>query len=182
MTKAQYFTEIVTISVHTMQDRIPSALCGVNWPPVACTTVCRVYKGLVPRSPNTTPSAAKLAKRAGCESSAWRLAESATAVELLVMIFLPRVPKRYLTGSRRTTGGKFMRLKNVGSISPSPPGCRLDPRGIQAENIGAREQAIFHGRVGRRHRGPRRRAAGCDMRIRRTAISGVTRIFLLRCR
>ena len=51
------------IKVHTISESMPSALCGVNWPPVACTTVCRVYKGLVPRSPKTTPSAPNMAQR-----------------------------------------------------------------------------------------------------------------------
>jgi hypothetical protein len=32
----------------------------VNLPPMAWTTVCSVYSGLVPRSPKTTPSEASL--------------------------------------------------------------------------------------------------------------------------
>ena len=41
ITKRQYFTEMVTISVQTMSDRIASALPGVKWP-VEETTVCSV--------------------------------------------------------------------------------------------------------------------------------------------
>jgi hypothetical protein len=69
MTNRQYFSEMVMNSVQMMAERMPSAVCGVKWPPVAWTTVCKVYSGLVPRSPNTTPSAAKLAKRVGFELS-----------------------------------------------------------------------------------------------------------------
>src|ERR1700722_11861742 len=61
MTNTQYLIETVTIKVQTMRERMPIALCGVNWPPVAWTTVCSVYRGLVPRSPNTTPSALRTA-------------------------------------------------------------------------------------------------------------------------
>ena len=61
MTNRQYLTETVMIKVQTMSERMPMALSGVNWPPVACTTVCSVYNGLVPRSPNTTPKALMLA-------------------------------------------------------------------------------------------------------------------------
>jgi len=57
--------EIVAIKVHTISESTPSALCAVNCPPVACTTVCREYRGLVPRSPKTTPSALSMAHRAG---------------------------------------------------------------------------------------------------------------------
>ena len=39
---AEDLIEIVTIKVHTISESTPSALCGVNWPPVACTTVCSV--------------------------------------------------------------------------------------------------------------------------------------------
>jgi hypothetical protein len=45
---------------------MPSAESGVNLPPVACTTVCREYKGLVPRSPKTTPKALSAAHPPGC--------------------------------------------------------------------------------------------------------------------
>src|SRR5258708_31528801 len=63
MTNRQYLIEIVTIKVHTISESTPSALCEVNCPPVACTTVCREYKGLVPRSPKTTPKALNVAHR-----------------------------------------------------------------------------------------------------------------------
>src|SRR6266851_8906463 len=63
MTNRQYLIEIVTIKVHTISESTPSALCEVNCPPVACTTVCREYKGLVPRSPKTTPNALNVAHR-----------------------------------------------------------------------------------------------------------------------
>src|ERR1700692_3083275 len=72
-------------SVHTINDKIPSALCGVKCPPVACTTVCRVYSGLVPRSPNTTPSAAKLVHPAAV-SSVRGLGEPPLVVDLPCMI------------------------------------------------------------------------------------------------
>ncbi len=65
MTNRQYLTEMVTIKVHTISDSTPSALCAVNCPPVACTTVCREYRGLVPRSPKTTPNALNVAHRPG---------------------------------------------------------------------------------------------------------------------
>ncbi len=65
MTNTQYLMEIVTIKVHTISESTPSALCVVNCPPVACTTVCREYRGLVPRSPKTTPSALSMAHRVG---------------------------------------------------------------------------------------------------------------------
>src|ERR1700691_3436683 len=69
MTNKQYLIEIVTINVHTISESTPSALCAVKWPPVACTTVCNVYNGLVPRSPKTTPSAPNIAHRPG--GAAW---------------------------------------------------------------------------------------------------------------
>src|SRR5258708_23622024 len=70
MTNRQYLIETVTIKVQNTSESTPSAVCGVNWPPVACTTVCRVYKGLVPKSPNTTPSAPKAAQDLGCAGCA----------------------------------------------------------------------------------------------------------------
>ena len=65
ITNKQYLIEIVTMSVQTISDSVPSAPARVKWPSIACTTVCRVYNGLVPRSPNTTPSAASIAHRKG---------------------------------------------------------------------------------------------------------------------
>src|SRR6185312_3079510 len=65
MTNRQYLMEMVRINAHTINERMPRALCGVNCPPAACTTVCRQYKGLVPRSPKTTPSALKEAQPPG---------------------------------------------------------------------------------------------------------------------
>src|SRR5271168_2462851 len=65
MTMRQYLIDTVMISVQKTSDSTPSALCGVKCPPAACTTVCRVYKGLVPRSPNTTPSAPNAAHSEG---------------------------------------------------------------------------------------------------------------------
>ncbi len=70
MTKAQYFTDTVRTSVHRISDSTPSALSGVKRPPSDCTTVCSVYSGLVPRSPNTIPSAASLATP-GVVAAAW---------------------------------------------------------------------------------------------------------------
>src|ERR1700677_833461 len=70
ITNRQYLIETVMISAHTMSERMPMALAGVNRPPTACTTVCSVYSGLVPRSPNTTPRAASLAHCAGCPAAA----------------------------------------------------------------------------------------------------------------
>src|ERR1700722_4504558 len=46
---------------------------------MACTTVCSVYKGLVPKSPKTTPSAASMAQRSGWLSGASGLALSRAA-------------------------------------------------------------------------------------------------------
>ncbi len=68
MTNRQYLIEMVMISVQTMSERMPSALCAVNFPPSACTTVCRVYSGLVPRSPKTMPRA--VSEASGAEESA----------------------------------------------------------------------------------------------------------------
>ena len=65
MTNRQYLIDIVTIKVQTINERTPSALCAVNCPPVACTTVCKEYSGLVPRSPKTTPNALKVAHLPG---------------------------------------------------------------------------------------------------------------------
>src|SRR5450759_4257059 len=65
ITIRQYLIETVRISVQTMSERMPSAAGAVNRPPMACTTVCSVYSGLVPRSPKTMPSAAVLAQCAG---------------------------------------------------------------------------------------------------------------------
>src|ERR1700722_11741331 len=79
MTNRQYLIEIVTIKVQMIRDRMPSALWGVNRPPVACTTVCRVYKGLVPRSPKTTPSALNIAQRPG--GADWDAAPCCTRVD-----------------------------------------------------------------------------------------------------
>src|SRR6202035_3554146 len=84
MTNTQYLIEMVTIKVHTISESTPSALCGVNCPPVACTTVCRVYSGLVPKSPNTTPSAAKLVQP-GVDRSACRPGEPSLVVDLPCM-------------------------------------------------------------------------------------------------
>src|SRR5258708_25060494 len=70
MTNRQYLIETVTIKVQNTSESTPSAVCGVNWPAVACTTICRVYKGLVPKSPNTTPSAPKAAQDLGCAGCA----------------------------------------------------------------------------------------------------------------
>ena len=62
ITKTQYFTEMVMISVQTISDSTPKPNSGVNDPPAACTTVCSVYSGLVPRSPNTIPKALRRTK------------------------------------------------------------------------------------------------------------------------
>ena len=35
ITNRQYLIEMVTIKVQNISDSTPSALCGVNWPPVA---------------------------------------------------------------------------------------------------------------------------------------------------
>ena len=44
ITIRQYLIETVMINVQNISDSTPSALCGVKCPPVACTTVCSVYK------------------------------------------------------------------------------------------------------------------------------------------
>src|SRR5579871_1692045 len=65
MTNRQYLIEIVISNVQMTSERMPRASPGVKWPPIDCTMVCRVYSGLVPRSPKTTPSAASPAHWAG---------------------------------------------------------------------------------------------------------------------
>src|SRR5580658_73778 len=70
MTNTQYLIDTVMINVHTTRERMPSAESGVNLPPVACTTVCKQYRGLVPRSPKTTPNALSAAHPPGCAGGA----------------------------------------------------------------------------------------------------------------
>src|SRR5580700_2133330 len=53
--KPTYLTHVTTISVQTISDSAPSTACG-SLPPRP-STVFSVYSGLVPMSPNTTPSA-----------------------------------------------------------------------------------------------------------------------------
>src|ERR1700731_3439669 len=91
MTNRQYLIEIVTIRVQAISESTPSALCAVNCPPVACTTVCREYKGLVPRSPKTTPNALSIAHRPG--GAGWRAAGAGSRVEgvavTLTLLYCP---------------------------------------------------------------------------------------------
>ena len=63
-----------------MSERMPIALVGVSPPPMAWTTVCSVYSGLVPRSPKTTPSADNPTHFVG------RPAVAAAGIELLVVM------------------------------------------------------------------------------------------------
>src|SRR5271167_3198353 len=85
----QYLIETVMIKVQNNSDSTPSALCGEKCPPVACTTVCSVYKGLVPRSPNTTPSAPSAAH---CEG---RAARADSLLELLFVMAPPQDLKQH---------------------------------------------------------------------------------------
>src|SRR5258705_13994011 len=73
-------------TANTMEDTTPAALRAVTSPPMACTTVYRVYSGLVPKSPNTTPSAAKPAQPAAFASSVGRFEEPSSAVDSLCMM------------------------------------------------------------------------------------------------
>jgi hypothetical protein len=56
MAKPAYFTEVMTINVQTSSEITPKMVCGLS-PPVMSSTVLKVYSGLVPISPNTTPRA-----------------------------------------------------------------------------------------------------------------------------
>src|SRR5271154_3950374 len=89
ITIRQYLIDTVMIRVQNSSDSTPSALCGVKCPPVACTTVCSVYKGLVPRSPNTTPNAPSAAH---CEG---RGARADSLLELLFVLAPPQDLKQH---------------------------------------------------------------------------------------
>src|SRR5580692_2560583 len=89
ITMRQYLMETVMIKVQNSSDSTPSALCDEKCPPVACTTVCSVYKGLVPRSPNTTPSAPSAAH---CEG---RAAPADSLPELLFVMAPPQDLKQH---------------------------------------------------------------------------------------
>src|ERR1700733_12200493 len=87
MTNRQYLIDTVMINVHTTSERMPSAESGVNLPPVACTTVCKEYRGLVPRSPKTPPKALSAAHRPGC--AGWldsRLGERSAITPVLLVL------------------------------------------------------------------------------------------------
>ncbi len=60
MANATYFTEVMMISVQITSDSDPSTVNASDLSPARLNTVFRVYSGLVPMSPNTTPSAARL--------------------------------------------------------------------------------------------------------------------------
>src|ERR1700675_115842 len=120
MTMRQYLIDTVMIRVQNTSDSTPSALCGVKCPPVACTTVCRVYKGLVPRSPNTTPSAPKAANPAG---RPW-LADS--PLELLVLKFVAALssPSRDCAEQRDHAGEGAANPASVpGTLRKDPARC-----------------------------------------------------------
>src|ERR1700732_5477522 len=62
MAKVTYLTEVTMISVQITRDSDPSTVNASGLSPARFNTVFRVYSGLVPISPNTTPSAARLSK------------------------------------------------------------------------------------------------------------------------
>src|SRR2546430_17066217 len=55
-----YLTQVIMISVQITSDSGPSTVDASGLSPARLNTVFRVYSGLVPISPNTTPSAARL--------------------------------------------------------------------------------------------------------------------------
>ncbi len=68
-TTVAYFTHTTRISAHVISDRMPSTCSGVGVKPRPAVKHClNAYSGLVPMSPNTTPSAASAsgAVRASC--------------------------------------------------------------------------------------------------------------------
>src|ERR1700730_18067600 len=62
MANVTYLTDVTTISVQITRDSDPSTVNAPGLSPARFNTVFRVYSGLVPISPKTTPSAARLSK------------------------------------------------------------------------------------------------------------------------
>src|SRR6202035_2123514 len=62
MAKVTYLTDVTMIRVQITRDSDPSTVNASGLSPARFNTVFRVYSGLVPISPNTTPSAARLSK------------------------------------------------------------------------------------------------------------------------
>ena len=57
-TKLTYFTVITRVSAHTISERMPNTLSRVGWSPYSGLKHSLIeYRGLVPISPYTTPSA-----------------------------------------------------------------------------------------------------------------------------
>src|ERR1700719_5122709 len=62
MANVTYLTDVTMISVQITRDSDPSTVNASGLSPARFNTVFRVYSGLVPISPNTTPSAPRLSK------------------------------------------------------------------------------------------------------------------------
>src|ERR1700730_18097272 len=62
MANVTYLTDVTTISVQITRDSDPSTGNAAGLSPARFNTVFRVYSGLVPISPHTTPRAVRLSK------------------------------------------------------------------------------------------------------------------------
>ena len=83
MTKHRYLTVTTMTSAQNMSDRIPNRSATLDLaPPAAIRHSFNVYSGLVPMSPNTTPSAPSTKAASLAECSAGNAAVSSAGKDV----------------------------------------------------------------------------------------------------
>ena len=91
--------------VHRIRDNAPSVAAASGFAPVMLRTVFRVYRGLVPMSPKTTPSAAKLKPAAPIAETELRFSAEILATCIATDHSISRPTPVLELGSSMTIGG-----------------------------------------------------------------------------
>src|ERR1700759_5049266 len=84
-----YLTETMRVIAQKISDAMPntSARVGLTAPPSIPNTVCTAYSGLVPMSPNTTPSAPSVSP----EATAGRRRSARERLGAVAVVFIARL-------------------------------------------------------------------------------------------
>jgi len=123
-----YFTETITVIDHTISDTTPYTSLGVGRtaPPSIENTVCNAYSGLVPISPNTTPSeatssAAPPAPRRPADRSSSESESAAAADDAAEAAGEPVTPTRSHDQPQAASNSRSEYFHIKGHCRPKPP-------------------------------------------------------------